>query len=289
MRAAVIGMGSIGRRHADNLKRMGVKVIGCDIGDRLAYDVDFAAICVPDDLHLAFIESYNLERVPVFVEKPVTASLDHLAKLEQLEIKVPSMVACNLRFTSALDFAKNLADRGGILNIHARVCDSNPLRSKYGDIVLQDIHEFDYLSWLLGPIKRIDLNKFYDGKSYEASILFKSGRMASVHGDMLSETYFRRMTIQTAKYTFDAELDIDNKMYEREMEYFIRCLNNKQEPMNNVKESLHVARKLLEALDRCNRAGASNVHTFTSQDTSGNSRTVSSSSCGTESIRVSLN
>jgi len=277
MKAAIIGMGSIGKRHYKNLKSMGIEVKGYDLGDAPSFNCDFVLICTHE--HFGLIHECVSRNVPFFVEKPVVSKLDELEDLEALDISAPNMVACNLRFTSALDFAKGLANKGSILNIHARVCDSNPSREKYGDIVLQDIHEFDYLYWLFGPIKRIDVNKFYDGKSYEASILFKSGRMASVHGDMLSETYFRRMTIQTKKYTFDAELDIDNRMYEREMEYFAECVWMDFMPMNNLKESLHLTRRLLEALNWRNSTSASDVLSFTGENPTGTSWTLSSGSC----------
>ena len=51
MRIAIIGMGSIGKRHAKNLGELGHKIISIDIGDKFDFEVDCAFICTPTQLH----------------------------------------------------------------------------------------------------------------------------------------------------------------------------------------------------------------------------------------------
>lgn len=257
MKIAVIGMGSIGRRHYQNLTDMGHDAYGFDIEDTFGFDFDAAVICTPTKRHIDIAMEFLELDIPTFIEKPLTDDLDEL----DIKTDTINMVACNLRFTSALQSAKSIAESTGILNIHARVCSSNPSRGAYGHLALEDIHEFDYLSWLMGEIRYIDLVE--TDKSYEASIHFKSGKMATVHGDGLAENYTRRMIIQTPRYTFDSDIEVDNSMYVKEMEYFIECVREKVMPMNNIKEASITTRRLLEAINRSNYSSTARLTPFT--------------------------
>lgn len=279
MKAAIVGMGSIGRRHFDNLKTLGIKVIGLDINDPLNFDVDFALICVPTDNHLNMTTPYLCAGIPVFIEKPLAISIGDLETFQMIDHMAISMVACNLRFTSAMSLARGVLKNNGIESISARVSDSNIVREKYKEsLALQDIHEFDYLSWLMGPIENIELLHNKDWSSYDAIVKFESGKQATVHGDKITQDYHRGMTIWTKKQAFSIPLDIDNQMYLNEMEYFANCVKAHTQPMNSIKEASVVTRKVIEAIRRSDSSGQAYFGPISSESPGKNWATVTNGS-----------
>lgn len=240
MKASVIGMGSIGKRHYENLRILGVNVHGFDINDIPDYNVDFAVISTHE--HVSFIQECLSRGIPFFVEKPVVDNLNDLNTLKYVSnhYGVLNMVACNLRFSETLHDI-SVED---IISIHARVSDSNPNRSKYDHpIWLQDIHEFDLMSHLISPIEHITMVGNED--SYDALISHENGIVSTVHGDKLSAEYHRSLTVETESGTRVLHLNVSNQMYLKQMEYFVYCLKNNVQPMNNLEDALDVTEKLL--------------------------------------------
>ncbi len=183
MRVAVIGLGSIGSRHARNLRALGHEVIGFDpvarhddawsttptIEQALA-GADAAVVATPTALH-AEHATLALERgVPVLVEKPLAvdaADAERITALARTR-SVTCGVAMNLRFHPAIRGLRELLDSGELGEVrYAQVSAGSDLRtwrpgtdyrSSYsaraelgGGIVRDSIHELDYATWLLGP------------------------------------------------------------------------------------------------------------------------------------------
>jgi predicted dehydrogenase len=118
MKIVILGhLGSIGKRHFDNLKALKHEVIGTDIGEKLRFDVDCAFICTPTQFHVEQAIEYINKGIPVFIEKPLTYCLGHLEQIEAAINKhnVLSMVACNNRFHPSLLKAKTVADTGKVI------------------------------------------------------------------------------------------------------------------------------------------------------------------------------
>ena len=175
MRIYIIGLGSVGKRHYDNLKSLKHEVYAGDIGDPIRFDVDCAFICTPTQYHVEQAIEYIKKGIPVFIEKPLSHNLEQLSRiLEQIEkTPVPSMVACNNRFHPSLLKAKTVAQTGKVIFARAEAGYFLPFwrktdyrksysASEYGGIVLDDIHSYDYLYWLFGKIKEM---KTVTGKS----------------------------------------------------------------------------------------------------------------------------
>lgn len=248
MKALVIGhKGSIGARHARNLKSLGVEVIGCDLGDTPTHLVDFAVISSPTSTHLFWIRWCEMHSLPFFCEKPVCGSSHDLGHLEQIELSVPNMVACNLRYSPSMDVIRQFCLQNKVISFHARVSDSNPARAKYREgLALQDIHEFDYLSHLFGDILEMDILENDNRDSYESFIRFKSGLWGTVHGDRVCDIYHRGLTLTSKSRTLYIPIDVSPVMYVSEMEDFVNRLRAGDQMPNTVKQALSLTRMICE-------------------------------------------
>jgi predicted dehydrogenase len=237
----VIGLGSIGRRHAKNLIALGAtNVIGCDEGpigyhedlkglqgvyldlnDALVTTPAAAIICVPTNRHYGAMRWCVDEEIPFFVEKPVAHDLSgrDFLQHECWYYNIPNFVACNFRFTPGLQRVKRLIDDGAIGKVvsaraqfgqylpdmrpnadHKKIYAAN--KSMGGGCLLDGIHEFDYLSWLLGPIAEAKAftarltDVTVDTEDVAEVILrFESGALGSVHEDYARYRYDRRCEI----------------------------------------------------------------------------------------------
>ncbi|MCS6802854.1 MAG: Gfo/Idh/MocA family oxidoreductase [Chloroflexota bacterium] len=189
-RVAVLGCGSIGRRHVANLKALGVEAVAVydPVPERLtelraAADVTaFAAlddiwrweptvvfVTAPTSCHLELALAAAERGCHLFIEKPLA---DRLAGTEQLvalvrERGLVSLVGCNLRFQPGLQAVKRWLEAGAIGRVVAAriefgqyLPDWRPgsayqasysaRRALGGGIILDAIHEIDYARWLLG-------------------------------------------------------------------------------------------------------------------------------------------
>jgi len=202
-RALVVGLGSIGRRHAANLRtllgndlelcaltgRTGAQVVpelhasalaDCDggafddLGDALATRPDVVVVSNPTSLHLPVVDEAIRAGAAVLVEKPVSDSLDGLDALVELAARRCATVAvgCQHRFHPALLELRELIGRdalGRVVTVCATEADYLPAYHPYedyrrsyaarrdlgGGVVLTQIHELDYLHWLLGMPRRV--------------------------------------------------------------------------------------------------------------------------------------
>jgi spore coat polysaccharide biosynthesis protein SpsF len=233
MRALVLGCGSIGSRHAANLTTLGVDVFVSDIevhaADALAARChatvvtrqaapacDLVVVATPTSEHIRDLQ-WALERgADVFVEKPLAASREGLARARALAAGHPNqniMVGCSLRFSEGFAaLAENLAAIGRPVSLVADYGwwlpswrPRSDYRSQYsaqralgGGIVLDAIHEIDYTLELLGPVDdvfgrcastgtlEIDVEDVAD-----ISIRHRNGVQSSIHLDYLRRRYSR--------------------------------------------------------------------------------------------------
>jgi predicted dehydrogenase len=184
---AVLGLGSIGLRHAANLISLGASVVGFDpnperhallrdLGGTVATSrdmalhlVDAAVIATPNRYHVQDLTACLRARRPCFIEKPLAhTAAEPLPLIEEAEklglLIFPGM---NLRFHPAVMAAHSwLAEGylGRLLWGDARVSlflpDYRPgsdYRNSYaadpktGGVIFDDIHEIDLICHLLGP------------------------------------------------------------------------------------------------------------------------------------------
>lgn len=201
----VIGLGSIGIRHANNLKALGHRVIGYDPANKgtdketLLNDImescDAIVIASPTDTHAYYLAQCAQSGRPVFVEKPLAD--------KWIDVNAV-MVGYNLRFHPCILQAKAWIERGflGKMLWSNLVCAQ--LNTKYNDnVILNWSHEIDLALYLIGPAKV----KAAAGSQALADLvlLHDNGCQSSIHLDYLTVPWIRQTIIVGA----DASIIID--------------------------------------------------------------------------------
>lgn len=191
LKFAVIGCGSIGRRHLKNLLELQTTVFAFDpnpvtrqkIRDECGVNCfdslediwrglpDAALICSPSNLHIRQATEAARHNCHVFIEKPLSHTLEGLEQL-QAEVRMRqlvTMVGCNMRFHPGPQTVKKLLTSRAIGQIlAARIQTGSYLprwrpqedyRQSYsasdswGGATLDQIHEIDLATWYFGPAR----------------------------------------------------------------------------------------------------------------------------------------
>ncbi len=299
MKFLIAGTGSIGQRHLKNLRALGHEVLvwdadpaqrevarglggmvvaGLDAG--LERTPDGLLVCTPPASHLAIATRGVLADVHVFVEKPLavdSTGVDELITLVRKRSLV-MLVGCNLRFFRSLRRVKSLVEAGRIGRVLSARADcgfylpswrpGRDYRHTYsasapagGGILLDAIHEFDYLRWLLGEVTEVFCiagrwsNLEIDVEDLaEVSLRFASGALAHVHFDYLRRSYTRSceligekgvicwdyITRRVDVYADEPDRwegyrepidDNHGEMFVEEMRHFIRCIEGQDAPL----------------------------------------------------------
>lgn len=141
MRVLIIGSGSIGRRHAQNIKKLIPEAEIIFLRRGLTYDkfifninaivVDnwghalklaptFAVIASPSSLHIESLQNLLKNNVPCLIEKPVVTDLQQVDIIESILRNYnipPTLVGCNLRYLPSLRKFRQIIRQGKIGNI----------------------------------------------------------------------------------------------------------------------------------------------------------------------------
>lgn len=230
MRVAVLGLGSAGRRHAGHALGLGHEVVAWDPvapapdGVR-AVDSPEAAIAAADAVVVASPNVHHPTQAlaaiaagrPVLVEKPLALDAAGAAQVRDAAAAagVVAGVAMNLRFLpviAALRDAIAAGELGRVLHVRATFGFDLRLwrpgtdwRASYsaradlgGGILLDAIHELDYVGWMLGPATSVaaELARVGDlGVDVEdtADLLVRhaSGARSAIHLDFVAPAYDR--------------------------------------------------------------------------------------------------
>ena len=237
MRILIVGCGSIGSRHAGNaagLAEAGVTDVDIERARRvsehsgarlfssldraLAWEPDGAVVAVPHHRHVEVATRLIENGCHVLIEKPISHRLEGIEGLLALAdhngraVKV----ACNMRFhPGPSTLARYLPAIGKPLFARAQVGNYLPnmrpdadyrelycaQASRGGGVILDAIHEIDYLMWLLGPVERVtcdagrlsDLD--IDVEDYAAlSLRHRHGTRSEIHMDYLQR--FKRRSCE---------------------------------------------------------------------------------------------
>jgi predicted dehydrogenase len=227
-RVLVVGCGSIGLRHAVNAARTAAvsvadidharaasvaREIGVSVCDTVEQGLkaapDAVVIAVPHQHHLPLASAALQATANLMIEKPLAAGLagvaDFLRQVEHSGRRV--RVVCNMRFhpaIAALRRALPMIGRPQFAQAHYGnyLPDMRPgadYRSLYcakaetgGGVILDAIHEIDYLVWLFGAVQRVtaeagklsDLD--IDVEDYASIVLTHAGGVRSeIHLDYL--------------------------------------------------------------------------------------------------------
>jgi predicted dehydrogenase len=242
MRALVLGCGSIGARHARNLASLDVEVVvsdpaadraravagelGAIIADRHEASADIAIVATPTVQHPADLEWCLARGMHTFVEKPLAATREGLARAAASAGASDriTMVACNLRFTEGYrSMRSHLARIGRIISIVADFGWYLPAwrpgddyragyaatRATGGGVVLDaGIHELDYVLDLAGPVSVVAGLWTASGSlgievedAAEIQLRHANGCISHIHVDYLRRAYTRTCTLVGADGT----------------------------------------------------------------------------------------
>jgi predicted dehydrogenase len=179
VRVAVLGQGSIGRRHTGILRDLGCDLVtydplaegGAESEDAALDGADAAVVASPSSEHERQALAAIAAGVPVLVEKPLALDADGAGRVQRAaeDSGVPVDVAMNLRHhPGVLGARAALGEIGGVVRASAW-CGSwlpgwrpgtdyreaySAQRALGGGVLLDAIHEIDYVLWLLGPVRR---------------------------------------------------------------------------------------------------------------------------------------
>jgi predicted dehydrogenase len=314
MRVAVIGLGSAGTRHAGNLLDLGHEVVGFDpVAPPLHEDVELsdtldAAIGRADAVIVASPNSLHAEqalaalelRKPVLVEKPLAVTVVDAERVTAAAERTGAVcgVAMNLRFHPGVLELKRLVDDGTLGDVRfAQASFGYDLRrwhpeSDYrlgysaradlgGGIVLDAIHELDYLLWLFGAVDSVSAEVAHvsdleiDVEDVAVAVLrFGSGAVGAVDLNFFEPAYrrgctvvgshavarwdWRQETVALSRHgaddeIFDVRCDLA-QTYRAELVDFVRSVELADEPAVPAVLGLAAVR-LADAIKRSARSG----------------------------------
>ena len=193
LRVLVIGYGSIGKRHTNNLmklskielsicsknketiqlERKGVKIY-TSINKALKKKFDVGFICNETNLHIETAIKLAKNNQHIFLEKPLSNSLKNISILFKLinKKKLITMIGCNMRFHEGIKLMKELLDKQEIGKIISASVENGSYMPSWhpnedyrlsyasrkklgGGVVLTQIHEIDYLYWFFGKVSEV--------------------------------------------------------------------------------------------------------------------------------------
>jgi predicted dehydrogenase len=193
---AIIGLGSIGKKHLKILKKIrpGIEVFLVtsrnnkifeekrliekkffSLDKALKMNLDAGIICSPAPFHLNQASKFIKKKVPVLIEKPLSNSLDGIKNFKKLanNSSTKILIGYILRFSKSLNFFYNMIKSGEIghtISVQIKCLSYLPdwrpnqdylnsvsAKKKLGGGVLLELsHELDYANWLFGPFLNIN-------------------------------------------------------------------------------------------------------------------------------------
>lgn len=318
MRFLVIGGGSIGKRHLKNLLFLKQEVAVCEpVVERakaikkefnvsvfsnaekgLKEGFDAVVIANPNVYHLSSALIAAKYGCHLFIEKPLSHNLNGVDELVEIieRKKLKMLMGSNFKFHPSFKLIKQILDEGTIGKIISfsviagqYLPDWHPwedYRKGYsankslGGGVLLDSHEFDYLQWFLGPIKKLACfagrysNLEIDTEDIaELIVELENKIVGNIHVDYIQRPYKRVYSFYGEKGTmewsfldkkislysankntweyFKEDSDYDlNEMYAEEMKHFINVIKGKEESITDI----YKAKQILEVVESAKKS-----------------------------------
>ena len=183
---------------------------------------DAAIVCTPTAMHTEAARQLLLAKIPnIYIEKPVSNSLNGMSELVSLSEKYTNniVVGYDLHFDPGMQKVKKLLEEkviGKVISVNAQVGQYLPdwrphedyrhgMSAKVetgGGVMLDLVHEFDYLLWLFGKVKSIACQYTNSGsleiETEDASdvlLRFQNGIIGTIHLDYLQPKLVRNCMI----------------------------------------------------------------------------------------------
>ena len=264
LRIGVSGIGSIGLRHTRLLSQMGdLDICVADPVDahrRAALDLpgvitatdtieelldrglDGLIVATPDQFHISQAEAACRKGVPVLIEKPIAENVERCASLVETikETGVKVLVGYPLRHNSLFLKAKEFVDQGLIgepVSFQIMLGSYTTLvaaknrfnQSDKNKLFVDYSHEWDYLQWFLGRVKRVvgishtsgNREKKQDPNVVNALLEMESGISGTAHLDYIQSPGTRVFTVIGDEGTLSinaTRMSITVQMYEDDFE-----------------------------------------------------------------------
>ena len=306
-RLVLVGTGFMAETHATNVARMNdasiVAVVSpsgpksfieefglaaaahTDLGPAIEEcDADGALICTPTYTHHDLIETALNHEVAVFCEKPLATSLSEAGAIRDAveEADVPFMVGHVVRFFPEYAAAKREVDEGavGAAGV-ARARRVSPVPNwgsddwfseidKSGGVFVDmAIHDFDYLRWVWGDVKRVFARTTGDPPAQHgtATVRFESGAVGYIEASW-AQPDTRELTMElelagdegvvqvnddAAPYRAfsDENVTVENTLaedgYRRELAHFLDCVERGVAPAVGIDDATAALRLSLAA------------------------------------------
>lgn len=271
MKAIIIGGGSIGKRHLKNLKNLGVQCRVVDIDEINNIDTilqetkfDMGFVCSPNIYHIDHCIKLASNGIPIFCEKPFYSNNEGIEELLDIiqSNKIVTMVGCNLRFNKSIQSinpdSKYISAYFGY-DLKKWRPESDHLKSysanKHlgGGVLLDVIHELDYLYYKFGSIKSITYikDKLTDITNDTEDLVvgrveFDSGTIADFTLNYLCENYQRYYDILEKGTLKRVDVRVDDRDYVDQIGYFIDCIKNNKECINNFTEANNLLNSIIK-------------------------------------------
>lgn len=303
LRIGVCGVGSIGFRHARLLSnRDDVALFLCDttqahldsakdlpnlaetsqsFEELIDSNLDGLIIATPDKFHVSQAETACLKGIAVLIEKPVAENSEQGKKLIEIveETNGKVLVGYPLRHNLVFRKAKEMIDEGLIGNpvsFHIMLGSYNTLvaaKNRFNPTDLNKLfvdysHEWDYLNWFLGKVKRVaaishqsgNREKTQNPNVVNAILELESGISGTAHLDYIQSPGQRhfaiigdegtialdavrsRVSLQIYEEEFERTYQFAetfDSMMTRQIEHFIDVIQGKSESEVSLKDGLN--------------------------------------------------
>jgi predicted dehydrogenase len=221
-RVAVIGCGSIGRRHLANLRALGCEVLSYDVSvfapasthkaEEFIDRADAWVIATPHDNHLFWAEWAAAKRIPFFTEKPL-GSLEQIERWRRLVAAASGLttqVGYQCRFHPKAQAMRALVPNPVGGDFHCVVDMAQWPGRAYGPLELEASHDLDLALWMGAPVNLAGQT------DWRVSIENSPGgycRSWSVFDDT-----------SEARAVFDSPGELGDQMYVDAMAHFLECV-----------------------------------------------------------------
>jgi predicted dehydrogenase len=202
-RVALVGLGSIGRRHLRLLKalRPDVEVVLVrsgrgrrwpeeslskefvnSIDEAIARGIDAAIISSPAPYHVKQAIQFIKEGIPLLIEKPLSHNMDDIQELKDASdrILIPILVGYVLRHSTDLRYFGDMLSKSAVGRMIGVTIDCRSYLPNWrpeqdyrmtasaredlgGGALLELSHELDYANWLFGPFKSVEATLLNSG------------------------------------------------------------------------------------------------------------------------------
>jgi len=229
MRVLVIGSGSIGRRHAENLATLGAvpnllswRAAGLDGAVAAMDQAEAVVVATATDIRLPLIRTAAARGLPLYIEKPLAFRPDEVEAIAQAAAPVAarSMLGYMMRYHPALralaeadlsdvfQFALTIGHDVTQWRANWRFSESYAARGEGGGVLLDLCHELDMAACLFPGLELTGVDSLahpaFPGVDFASRVsLRRGGLVGDVSMDYLTPKLHRRTMLRGTERTHD--------------------------------------------------------------------------------------